>query len=664
MKRTAFVVLSLMLCIVMFMNACNFESDGNTDSNNTDGNTGTTAEEELTTAPPEQIVHPIIQPPFFEYCVENDFYGFEEKIYDDASFSFIEENGTRILKGERAAFSDDAALSETGTVWDTDAQEWSVRKLSTGRRAYTINLNQKVTKGDLIVKFQFQRNGGKNQGYGVKLAGTMGSSVVVWIENDSLTIEGAEVKIDTALNYKTDIPAGEWYDIQIKYSFLSKGLVIAAFITDEYGNALASASSQPLTNVKNVEVTGIQLIDSNILNFADFGLSAPEYPTSVWYIKNFIVKNGTMKTGDTVKIAPKTIITNPQTNTKANFLSIGGGENTIRSYYGMYTLLPDKSGFICGTADQSFYLYKFATQELVYLDTSVGDSSHALQTYVNPVTGNVFYRQYNDEGCQVLCSINPKTLEKKRLYEATGQKHHIGIEVTNDEKYTFIRLSTNWTYDGRGIDFGRLDLEKGEIDAQTTVSLDSFANPANKSQVFQHPIINPVYPNMFIFGLNDMSLCTDGVNDQIVNVMTWNSDTGEFKTFDNNGYGLGHVMWNADGTITCNDYTNGSYVQLVDKDFNRLKTWPQTLANHAVVDGTKTWCFSHDHGGIYLKNIITEKGYYIHQTVFVGVSWIKLHPYHPHTEISADGEILTWGMIDESGVLGVAWMTNPDYPNS
>ncbi len=95
-----------------------------------------------------------------------------------------------------------------------------------------------------------------------------------------------------------------------------------------------------------------------------------------------------------------------------NFFTIDN-EITLRAYFGMYTWLNDKSGFVCGTEDGCFYYYKVAEQKLVYLDQTL-PSKGMLGVYVNPQNNLTYYKKRDADGYPQLWYINPKAPTDKK----------------------------------------------------------------------------------------------------------------------------------------------------------------------------------------------------------------------------------------------------------
>ncbi len=228
------------------------------------------------------------------------------------------------------------------------------------------------------------------------------------------------------------------------------------------------------------------------------------------------------------------------------FFSIGN-DITLRAYFGQYTWLGDKSGFICGKENGSFYFYDVNNQKLVYLDDShigyIGGSGQvgSLDVYLNPepINGNyyAFYKKKDAEGYLQIWRVNAKDpADRKMLFSQKNAKLPIdpnnhqtidianyiggnasnfdkkkismGLEVTYDGKYTYYKYyhgSDTYSPDYSHI-LGRINFETGELEyAQIVHVAESDGNGGyiENSNHLNHIIINPVYPDYILLNHPD-----------------------------------------------------------------------------------------------------------------------------------------------------------------
>ncbi len=632
MKRRKIALLSLFLCLVLCMSAC---TKGGDVSTSTEGATENVTQPETENDPPSSTVKDSAD------LIDANFYGLEGKDHGDVSFSFISSGVSRVLKQERVSFSENSLPTQNGKKWDGASNKWvTASEQTTSSKTYTIDFKRSFTDGNLVVKFQFMRSGGKQQTYAIKLSGVSNSVCGVEISNDSLKIADEEPKWTSNSLKSTNIPADEWCSANIVYSLYQGKISVTAVITDEYGEVLVSATSESQSIVATA-ITGIDLVDFCNKNVADFSESAPEHPTSVWQIKNFMVQDNPLKTGDTVKLQYQTF--KSQDGYEINFLSVNGAY-TIRPYFGRYAFLPDNSGFICGTADGSFYRYDIEKQELVYLDKTL-PSPQRLDVYLNPKTGNVFYMQLNEKNHKVLYKINPTTFEKTALYEIENSKMDVGLEVSYDEKYTSYSIG-GWGYANVPMKMGRINLETGTIDLEQELVYDD-------DYCINHLILNPAHPELLLFHREQAR----GANKKDhTNVM--NLETGEMITYQQPGDTSAHALWTNEGeNIALTDYTTVMSITVLTKDLQLVSTKVMVNGNHIMVDDSLTWALG-DASGVSLMNLKTGKSYRLIRVLYGNE---RGDPFHGHSEITSDGELLNWGYVHENGVLGVAFMTNPEF---
>ncbi len=646
MKRISITALLLLLCATLCLSACQPDDSNVTPPTGTTGTTEEITTEEVTTEDPTPTppVNVVVNKDLIEY----NFFGLEGKDYGDACFSFAEEGATMVLKQERIFFSDDVVPNQNGKKWDAATNAWvTASDVTTAERAYNIKFKENFTEGDLAIKFQFKRDGGSKQVFCIKPSGVAKSNGAVYFSNDSLSIGNMKVHLTSENFKKTNIPSDEWLDVLVDYHLSANGFSVSAVVSDEYGTVLGSLSSHP-QELTVTAITGLDIIDTSTTNTADFGNAAPENPTSVWYMKNLSVKKNPMKTGDRIKLNYKTVNNSPNRgDIISNYISINGHQ-TIKAYYGLYALLPDCSGFICGTNDGNFYLYDIENQELVYLDRSSLSSEEQTQihTYVNPKTGNVFYKQIGENGFPVLKKINPKTLEITTIYQAE-KTMSIGLEVTNDEKYVHYTIG-GWKPANVATKVGRINLETGELEYERDIVYQT-------EYCVNHFIINPEDPDLVLFNRAPIEADTS-YNKQGTNVI--NLRTDERIHYEQQGASSGHALWTRDGEyITLADYITGDFYTVLSKDMQVvLEPTSMTNTSHPMTDSTRTWVIG-DYSGVSLYNLETGSQYRIFTKPSNHVA--LGHPYHHHSEISDDGKMILYGFTNEQGVLCIGWLSNP-----
>ncbi len=637
----------LALCTTLCLGAC-------TPAPGIEGETTGVSTEETTIFPMEETTQqgttntpPVIDVLVNKNLVELNFFGVKEQAYGDAGLTIIEENGKRILKAERISFAEDIIPTKEGKKWDSATNAWvTAGDMTTAERMYSIAFKESFTEGDLAVKFKFKRGGGENQSICIKPKGATKAVAGIFIEKDSLKIGNTELKMDSTDFEKFNLSADEWYEMDIRYSISHNGFAISVVVTDEYGDVMASIGKTPIENAVT-SISGLDLVDSSTLNIADYGKAAPENPTSIWYMKDLTAKVNPMETGDRIKVKSRAF--DSSADVQAVHLTINGHQ-TVRPYFGRYSLLPDNSGFICGTIDNTFYLYEFETQELVYLDKSLnpGEEQLALHCYVNPITGNVFYMQKNAAGCTVIYRINPKTCEKTMMYEAEDSSLQISPEVSHDEKY-IAYMRGGWKPANVKTYFGRINMETDTIEYEHSVTY-------GKEYCVNHLVLNPVYPDILFFHrekLGDASV-VDQSN-------TLNFVTGEILTYEQPGDYSGHAIWTIDGeNVQLNCTQNGvDGFALLTKDLKQVIRIDLGTAAHPMIDESKTWIASDNTQALTLRNLYdSSKMIYICRNMR-GYGSEKGHPFDAHSEISRDGKIIMWGVVNADGVLGIAWTSNP-----
>ncbi len=400
----------------------------------------------------------------------------------------------------------------------------------------------------------------------------------------------------------------------------------------------------------------------------------------------------------------KTLVSNK--NQTYHFFAIDDTD-TLRGYLGVYTWLNDDSGFICGKRDGRFYLYNVINSELVYLDKAMAGDV-ALGAYV---AGNdrVYYKK-TINGVETLCSIDPKNPDDRRYEYAATEKESIGIEVSNDGKYTYYTKGSEVVDDDtHQKECGRINLETDEIDRRFTYQYiypytdeptyevkngDEVIVKYNM-RVMNHHIINPGNPDIFMFAIDDgRPLQLNAIKDR-VNVVNFNDVNG--KTVDINspevdhyedgdydsetpGIRPSHAVWSRDGKyVYLSELGSGTpkgqrFVKVGVSDAGKF-IYPSDEwgfvgnnpgANHGNADAASKWALV-DNNGIALLNMqAVTSGITIGAndalTIITNMPKVDTigHPYHGHAEMSASGKIGTWGM-EVDGVLGIAWIDVDSY---
>ncbi len=575
----------------------------------------------------------------------NAFADCEDKVYEDAGFTFFDDNGTRVLKQERIAFAEQNT-KQFAKKWDSPSNSW-IDAGDAADREYSFALEEAVTDANMEINFYLKRDGGENQSFCIKPTGMTSEVAGIFFQPENLKFGPhgpVELKLTSGYAYPISLPQGEWCHVNMLYHVSSKGFCVSVLVRDESGEFVASSASTPVIQ-RETKIVGFDVIDESAKNLADFGKKSPENSTSVWYMKDFTVVVNPLKPGDRIKVTPTSFESAP--GIRSQYIC-ANGHPLVRPYFGRYGILPDKSGFICGTADRSIFLYEFATEELVYLDRGVLTPPSNLQmgTYVNPITGNVFYCKHDDHCCNVLYKINPKTFERTKLYESEIDNLHIFPEVSHDEKYVAC-MRGGWANANELTYFARINLETKEIEHEHSLTYD-------EPYCVNHLVINPVYPELLFFHREKRD--NPNVMDQS-NLL--NFITGEIITHKQRGRYSGHAIWTFDGEhIACNiEYTNGDGFALLTKDMEEER-WIRSTSAHPVIDESKTWVASDYVYGVRIQHLYdSKKDKFLCDLLRLYTK--KSHPYHAHTDISKDGKLIVWGYTDSNWVLGVAWTTNP-----
>ncbi len=331
------------------------------------------------------------------------------------------------------------------------------------------------------------------------------------------------------------------------------------------------------------------------------------------------------------------------------YLTING-QNTYRSYFGRYNWLPDETGFICGTEDGSFYYYNVAAQELTFLDKAreIPKDQPFVATYVNPSNGLVYYTKYDDEGFMELWSIDPYIRKPKHIYTAESKRMVIGLEVTNDGRYTYYFRKENTVLlpEGEKWEFGRVDLENKRIDRTRFYGF-------NESNHINHYVINPGNPDLLLFHHETVG----GVKPKD-RLTVMNLSTGEVFPYKQPGDIAVHAFWSRDGKkLIFADMYCATWMTVTDEKFGNRKEWYVDWeyggANHNTADDAFKYALTDDWAGIAFVKLETNEVYCITRQL---PNYYKRHCNHPHPEITASGRIGSWGWLDENETVGIAWL--------
>ncbi len=496
----------------------------------------------------------------------------------------------------------------------------------------TVELDQPFSGGSLVVNFKFKRVA--DGACSINLEELGNSDVKIYISENKLTIGEKELRISSDKIKAVSIPMGEWCSASMVYTLERGKIGVMAVLKNSDGEILASVALSELVRAAVTSFTNIGL--------QNFGFEG------AWCLKELTAQINPLKTGDIIS-AKRGVITT-ENRYSFNFLSIGGF-HTIRPYFGDYAFLPDNSGMLCGTADGCFYRYDFASESLTYLDraalaiTHLGSefsSAKRLHISLNPATGNVFYFRVNKRGNRVLCKINPVTLKKIELYEITDSAMEVQLTTTYDEKYASYQIG-GMANGGIEMQIGRINLTTGEIDASRSVTFDEW-------YAVNHVIINPIEPDLILF------------HREYDDTHLLNLSTGEIRTYARAGEKSTHAIWAYGGKyITATEFILGRiHFTVLDTSLNKISTVPMPQGAHAMSDKSLTWVIGDDNG-VTLKNIKSGYEYYIATSADSGSPRNPLNdPFHGHPEMSREAKLCSWGYRDGNGVLGVAWMANPE----
>ena len=404
-----------------------------------------------------------------------------------------------------------------------------------------------------------------------------------------------------------------------------------------------------LENKKIEKVVIIDMIEKNKVTKEEVKATASAELTAQIYKLPSIVKKREM--------------IDPLTGRKFYYMNIDGGK-AIRPYVTQQHWRPDGKSFIVGNdKTQAIYEYNTETEELKMLDyCPSGGSADAVIT-PNDI---MFYRNKQDE----IWKMDLKTYKKTKVASKPTYGRNLScIQVTNDGKY----LTAYWKEDRSPDDFidgynririiPRLDCETGIWNSDTLIHL---FNDDLRYPDAGHPIINPVYENLLFF-------CHEGTTEHIPDRL-WIGDynTGETRNLflqaelpnGMTGEPSGHEVWSMDGEdmffvkYTRKENAGQSGLVRISKDGkNREYINGDYTYWHCYPSGDKKWVAADvQMGGARAEVVLVNTQTY--ESHMLADFWApsSTHPYQPHPIVSLDGRMVSWQMVDETGMLGTAWM--------
>lgn len=365
---------------------------------------------------------------------------------------------------------------------------------------------------------------------------------------------------------------------------------------------------------------------------------------------------------------PYETVTDHATGRQFKFISFFGG-TLLTSYVGSNCWLPDGSGFVCGTPSGFIYLYDIKSQTLTYLDQAIGNGSMTSTTV--PLDGNVYYSKYNDDSTQAMWRINPRTLEKEKLYSLPKGLSFGIFHVTNDGRYCEIYDNKDVLEKPEGtVAIGRVDFVEKKIEYTTYKPSHANYNVGG----LNHYQINPEYPELvgFSHDYGDPEFPSpqhlyDRVN--VINVLTGDHFYFNSGRWDN---GLAvqlntHEVWSYDGEhrYFCSWAADGSKgysgeiggVVRMDKDGTHRQYFKVPYGcNHAGISGDERVLVADEQ---WITLISTETLQQFPITNGRARTGTLGHPYHPHPHVSYEGNMANWGHVHR-GVLGIAFIDYTD----
>ena len=362
---------------------------------------------------------------------------------------------------------------------------------------------------------------------------------------------------------------------------------------------------------------------------------------------------------------PKIKKTDPETGREYYYLNFNG-DKSIRSYVNQQEWNSDATKFIIGNdKTDGMYEYDTETEMMTFLDyASVGSS---LTAVVNK-NDQIFYKNTNNE----LWQMDWKTKNKKMIGKLPGGvTGGDGISVMDNGKY----IGCKWLQKLDDEDYlngvnryrilARLNCETGEWYTERSHEFNDIPDAPSLG----HPIINPVDENiMFFCHEGDSSIVPDRL--WVANLATgedWNVFRQAERFDGKTGEGSGHELWTADGknlifvkypmktqvgkTGICRVSLDGSEREYYNGDYNY---W------HCTVSDDGEWVAGDTNNSPREIALVSTKTYKSTLLVKFRVGPSSQHPYQPHPTLSGNGKMIAWQMVDDSDMLGTAWMDISD----
>ncbi len=349
---------------------------------------------------------------------------------------------------------------------------------------------------------------------------------------------------------------------------------------------------------------------------------------------------------------PSREMTCPSTGNKYRYINLNG-DNIEPPYVNKQMFNYDGTKFAFRhPKTKAMYEYDIANETVRFLDECAA-------LYVAP-TDIVYYIKGG-----AIWALDWNTYEKREVCKTIMGDY---LLVSNDGKYATgtagIQTETRT---------GRQNLETGEIDwvdhkFETLTGRDEY-------QGIGHTNVNPGYPHLLFF-------CHEGSSSYIPDRL-WmhNFETNETYNYfvqagpDNDINTLessGHEVWSMTGdymywvkfmhqgtTIGQSGFMrmdkDGKEREYINGDYSIWHCYPSGDDNWVVGDINEVkWGKGGEYGGIRiaLANTNTYESWPIANFTVKNAN----HPYQPHPHFNYGSNIIEWQMIDESGVLGIAWM--------
>ena len=346
------------------------------------------------------------------------------------------------------------------------------------------------------------------------------------------------------------------------------------------------------------------------------------------------------------------------------------GTTFLRGYLDAITVLPDGKGLIGGTEHGQMYRYDFESEMMIYLDDTVGHTTH-LAAYCCP-NGWVYYMK-RANNVTTIWRIDPYTLEKEEIMDLPVGFSPSFFTTTNDGRYAAFdcySYGKEFPVPENTTPVIRADFVEKKVE-YTYYGFD-YAHYLNHHQM------NPVYPNIIAFShefTSSLGMSGYDIYDR-VNIM--DIETGVVSKYNSGRTPDGksaelvsHEVWGMSGNTryfttnpvsgrTVSNAADRSVVR-VDKEGRHRQYYDVSPygnpGNHAGVSGDERMiCFD---GYLGLVSTETHQVFPLHNSGKKNTTGKSGHPYHAHPHVSYTGNIVTWGEVDDN-VLGIAWMDYTD----